>query len=411
MKRHVIIGGGIAALSAASAIREHSTDPLTIISAEKTAAYSPMLTPYYISGRIPYDALFLCDSSFYRQKKIQARLGSTAVKLDHSASKVYLSDGSTADYDSLLIATGSHSVGIPVAGCNLPGVHTLYTVSDARHIKESLQRANTVAILGAGLIAARLIDVLHLMRKMIIVVEMQERILPAVLDRDGSLILQERMKREGIKLYLERRVSRIEAADDDKRLYLDDGTVLEADAVIVATGVEPNVGVAAGSGIKLGQRIPVDESCRTNIPDVYAAGDVTETIDPITGNYQANPTWFNAVMQGRTAGSNMTGLNLQLPGLVRANIFSLFGLPVASIGLIPSENQRYQAVSRREQDEYRCIYTRGDQLVGAVLIGDVTEAGLIRQLIGKGTRWPRLWRQTGQTAFALQALLCSAQMA
>ncbi len=411
MKRQVIIGGGIAALSAASAIREHSTDPVTIISAEKTAAYSPMLTPYYISGKIPYDAIFLCDSSFYRQKKIQTRLGSAAVKLDPPVRKVYLSDGNTVDYDNLLIATGSHSVVIPVEGCNLPGVHTLYTVSDARHIKESLQRANTVAILGAGLIATHLMDVLHLMRKRVIVVEVRRRVLQAILDLDGSVILQECMKREGIELYLERRVTRIEAADGHKRLYLDDSTVLEADAVIVATGVEPNIGVAAGSGIKLGQRIPVDESCCTNIPDVYAAGDVAETIDPITGNYQANPTWFNAVMQGRTAGFNMAGLNMQLPRLVRANIFSLFGLPVASIGLISSENQRYEAVSKREQDEYRCIYTRGDQLVGAVLMGDVTEAGLIRQLIGKGTPWPRLWRETGQTAFALQALICSPQMA
>ena len=411
MKRHLIIGNGIAALSAALAIREHSTDPVTIISTGQAVAYAPMLTPYYISGKIPYDAMFLCDTSFYHQKNIKTKLGNAAVKLDPTARKVYLRNGSTVDYDNLLIATGSHPVIIPVEGCDLPGVHTLYTVHAARHIKESLPRANTVAILGAGLIATYLMDTLHLMRKRVIVIEARRRVLQVILDLDGSLILQERMKRKGIELYLERKVSRIEDADGHKRLYLDDSAILEVDAVIMAAGSEPNISMVRDSGIKLGQRIPVDESCRTNIPDVYAAGDVTETIDPITGNYQANPTWISAVMQGRTAGFNMAGLNMQLPRLVKTNIFSLFGLSVASIGLISSESQRYETILNREQSEYRCIYTRGDQLVGAVLMGDVTEVGLIRQLIEKGTSWPRLWRETGQTAFALQGLIRSPQMA
>lgn len=388
MKRHVIVGNGIAALSAALAIREHSTDPVLVISRESCPAYAPMLTPYYIRGRIPYRAMFIGSSALYERMRIEINLGKTVVRVDPPAKKVYLDNGDSVQYDNLLIATGAWPVAPHIGAFDAGHVYTLRTENDAKRIRKALRRAKTVAIIGAGLIGIHLIDALHGMQKRITVLETAEHVLPGVLDLEGAMMLQARMEQEGIELHLQSRVSDIDNSEGPKWLYLENGTVLQADMVIIAIGVKPHTDLTRNSGIKVDRGILVDEYCLTNVRGIYAAGDAAQVVDPISRKHRANPTWIDAVFQGRTAGLNMVGLNMRLPRRVRANILSILGLAVASIGLIASDGHGYTITRKRRQNEYKYLCVNANRLVGTILIGDVSEAGLMKSRVEQGTIHP-----------------------
>ncbi len=281
MKNHVIIGNGGAAINGIIAIREHGCDPILVISKENCLAYSPLLIPHYISGEIPYEAMFLCDYAFYKRNQVETRFGSAAVQLDTNTKSVYLEDGSRVFYDCLLIATGSRPMVPSIPGVGLPSVHTVWTEKDARQIKKDCNKAFLVTIVGGGAIGMYMMDVLCNMRKQVTIIEAEPKVMSAVLDSGASNLLEKRMKDHGIQLHLKTKLLNIEQTSRKKILTLDNGTMLEADMVIITTGVVPNATLARNS-VNVSRGIVVDEYCRTNVPDIYAAGDVTETMNPLT---------------------------------------------------------------------------------------------------------------------------------
>ena len=132
----------------------------------------------------------------------------------------------------------------------------------------------------------------------------------------------------------------------------------------------------------------VDEYCHTSVPDVYATGDVTETVNPLTGEHQLNPTWINAAFQGRAAGMNMAGIRVPISRRARLNVVNLLGLPIASIGLVP-ESERYLTTVSRDGSQYRCFYFDDERMVGALLVGDVNDAGIIGHMVERQVSYPK----------------------
>lgn len=392
MKKHLIVGNGGAAISAVTAIRSiNSDDEITIISKENCLAYSPALTTYYLSGNIGYADMFICDEMFYRQKRVNTLLARRVVKVDPKLRKVYTDGGELRKYDDLLIATGSSSIVPSIEGVNLPGVFTLYTADDAKRIISFFEGKETVAIIGAGLIGIQVLGALITRGKKVFLVEMMDQILPQILDPQGARILEERLRQKGVDIRLSEPVLGIYDNNGKKVIWLAPGAELTVDAVILAVGVYPNVDFLQDSGIEFSSGVIVDEHCRASTDGVYAAGDVAEAPDAVTGRHVVNATWPNAIEQGRVAGLNMAGKEVSILRNRRFNAFSLFGFPCVSLGLIRAEGMELDEIVSQDNVSYRKLFFKEGLLVGSVLLGETEDAGIIVSLIERRGLSPHLY--------------------
>lgn len=361
-----------------------------------------MLTTYYLAGSIPYRRLFLCQRDFYRRHGVRTILGDRAVAVEPQNQRVVLAGGEAVPYDELLIATGS-TVAVPP----IPGVQdclTLWTAAEARRLREQARRARTVAVVGAGLIGIQIADALWRRGKRIVVIEMQERVLPRVMDSGGAALLEERLRGAGVELRLGEQVREVVPRDGKKGLLLTSGHVVEAEVVVFATGVRPNTGLLEGSGVKLSPGVVVDEGGRTSMEHIFAAGDVAQGMDPVTGRLEVNATWTNAVEGGWVAGVNMAGGGASRWRNARVNVLSPLGLPIASLGMVEPEGKGDDEVVRRNGSCYQRLIFRRGRLVGAVLVGEVETAGILSNLMHREGPLPQVEARLRQrSAFHLVA--------
>lgn len=398
MKRHLIVGNGGAALSAVRAIRSlGNDDEITLVSQEACPAYSPVLTPYYISGRITHSALFLCRTSFYRKQKVNTLLGRRAVAMEPASQRLRLDGGQVLDYDELLIATGSTPALPSIPGAEL-GL-TLWTARDAQRLKAVVRRVHSVAVVGAGLIGIQIVDALLKLNKRVALIEMQARVLPRVLDEMASEMVSARLSEQGVALHLNEHVTEVRRMRGQKEMLLSSGARIEAGAVVFAIGVNPNVDFLKGSGIRIDKGVVVDEAGRTNVEGVFAAGDAAQPPEPDNGRPEVNATWTNAVEGGWVAGLNMAGKPALRQHLSRVNTLSPGGLPIVSLGQIEAQGGD-NVESRRDEQSYRKLVFRGGRLVGVLLVGDIDEAGILSHAMDCQGLPPRLKANiSGSSAF------------
>ncbi|PIW21582.1 MAG: NAD(P)/FAD-dependent oxidoreductase, partial [Candidatus Aquicultor secundus] len=238
-------------------------------------------------------------------------------------------------------------------------------------------------VIGAGLIGLKAAESLHHRGVKVTVVELANRVMAAVLDTDAGAIVQGALEKAGVNIITEDTVEEI--LGDNMGLVngvkLKSGEALDCDAVIVAIGVIPNAGFAKESGVEVNRGIIVDDHMRTNLPDIYAAGDVTEGPDYLNGGKRVMPIWPNAYIQGKIAGFNMAGVDREFKGGLAVNSIELFGVPVVTAGLSNTESDDLEVLSSVEGDTYRKIVLRGSMVVGAVMVGNIDRAGLITGLI------------------------------
>lgn len=397
----MIIGNGGAAISAVRAIRSiNFNDEITIVSKENCLSYSPSLTPYYLSGNISYKDMFICNKSFYLQNKVNTFLGRKVVKVDTSLKRVYLDRGKSLRYDDLLIASGSSPIIPSIEGMSPKDIFTFYTIEDVKKVINFLKEKKSVAIIGAGLIGIHILDALQTKKKKIFLVEMMDQILPQVIDIQGARILEERLRKKGVETYLNETVVGIIKRKDKKIISLSSRKELKVDAIILAVGVSPNTDFLEDSGIELIRGVRIDRHCRTNIEGIYAAGDVAEAQDPLTENYKINATWPNAIEQGKVAGLNMAGKVVSILRNLRFNAFSLFGFPCISLGLIRADGIKLEEIVSQDGAIYRKIFFKDGLLIGAVLLGETENAGIIASLIERRILFPKLYETLlGRKAF------------
>lgn len=378
MKRHLIIGNGGAAVSAVRAIRSVAAeDEITLVSQEDGPAYSPMLTPYYLAGRLPRRGLLICDQGFYRQHRVKALLGRRATGVDPRAGTVLLEDGSALPFDSLLIATGASAVRLTMSGMDLPGVFCLRTLADAQGILRASKRARKVLFIGGGLVSLEVAQALFREGLGMTFVVGSGHVLSQNVDAPCAAMVQARLEQHGVSFLLGDDLVSLEKEGRKLRAVTNQSKELEADMVVVGRGVRPNVDLVRGSGVKMNNGIVVDETLRASVEGIYAAGDVAEGMDIATGRPHVNATWPNAIGQGWTAGLNMAGKKTPYLRNVRVNICTLFGLSFASVGAVRGDGEGHQVLASRVGGSYRKLVFQGDILIGALLAGDVADAGIL----------------------------------
>ncbi|MCX5736307.1 MAG: FAD-dependent oxidoreductase [candidate division NC10 bacterium] len=382
-RRIVIVGNSAASLAALEAIRRlDGTSPVTLVSDEAIPAYSRVLLPYLVSGE--RRDLSLRPPDFSQRMGARMLLGRRAVQIDADA--LGLDDGTRLPFDRLLLATGSRAAIPDIEGIDTPGVFALKTMADALRIREQLPGARHAVILGGGLICLLVVHALLKVGLSVTIAVSSDRLLTRMLDEAAAALLQHRLEGAGVRILTRTDAARIVGHEGRIRSVVTAaGEALPADLVILAKGIRPDIDLARAGGVATGRGVLVDEYLRTSRPGVFAAGDCAEGPDMLVPGKKSIPgTWFEAVAQGECAGANMLDPSRPSPGAFKMNVMEILGIAVASMGLIQAPDAEGRVVVRARDGNYRKLVISRDRIVGAVLVGDVSEAGTIAMLIRRG---------------------------
>ena len=393
-KRNVIVGNSAACLAAVKAIRSRDkASGITILAAENCDAYSPVLTKYVVSGKIARMDVFLVDKKFYKDHDIEIIYGKKAVGLDPQKQRVILTDGTEISYDQCLIATGSSPRWIGKREETKTPIFGLKTIDDANDIVKASKKAKKVVAIGAGAINLPVIESLAKEGKDTTVVEQMDMILPENADKPCAAIVEEEMRRRGIRLLCNTRVKELVKSGREVGVVTDSGEEILGDMVLVGIGVVPNIDWLEGSGVKIDRGVVVDEYCRTNFENVFAAGDAAAGTDLVTGEKGIIATWYTAVAMGNIAGFNMAGGNEVYEGSVREFVSHIFDFTLVMAGKIKNGSGETDKVLFHDKSggHYRKILFREDQVIGMLLLSrqDVLartdEGGILVNLIRSRT--------------------------
>ena len=353
MGKKILVIGGVA-LGPKAASRARRLDPeaeITIIDRGDVFSYAGCGMPFYIEGMIDDIDELLCtnlgvprDEKYFMDVKNIKLLGHTeALKVNRSEKIVTVQNLQTnrvydIGYDKLVLGLGATPVVPPIEGMNLKGVYRLYGPNDAVAIRAEVDHGvKKVAVVGGGLIGMEVCGSFASRDCQVTVLEMMERLVPALLDPDMSMLLEKRLRQSGINLGLGQRVSRIIADDSGRAKAVEtaDGSVYDADLVIVAIGVRPNVKLARDAGLAIGVTgaISVNECLLTSDPDIYAGGDCVENTDILTGRRVYMPLGSTANKHGRVIGDNVVGGSTRFPGISGTAVFRVMGYNVGKTGL------------------------------------------------------------------------------
>lgn len=380
MPRHVIIGGGPAGAAAIEAIRAtDQSSPITLVSDEP--AYSRMVLPYYLAREIPETHVLIGDQEYFSRQKVEPLLGVRVQKVDTQARTLSLSDGKTLPFDTLLIATGSSAQRPAIPGADLDGVYTFWTLDDARKAMAKGQGKPEAVLVGAGFIGFIVLNAMAKLGWKLSVVEMADQVLPRMLDKQGASVVEGWLRARGVTLYTGAQLKEITRGANGKlTLSLGSGTLLSADIVILATGIQPNTAFLAGSGIAINGGIIVDDRLQTNIPGIYAAGDVAAGPDLLSGSSVIHAIQSTAVDHGRIAGANMAGKETHYPGSLLINVLDVINLHCASFGAWQENGRESTTISNPTRPLYRKYVWEGDRMVGALFVGPIEDVTLLNDV-------------------------------
>jgi 3-phenylpropionate/trans-cinnamate dioxygenase ferredoxin reductase component len=305
---YVIVGGGLTAAKAAEALRESGYDgQLVVYGEEQHLPYErPPLSKDHLLGNAELDAAVVHPSEWYDEHQVDLRLGTHVNAIDLGAHQV-TAGGQTQAYDKLLIATGSSVRHLPMADESGAPVCYLRTMEDSQRIKASFVAGDRIAIIGAGWIGLEVASAARNAGSEVTVLESLDLPLLRVLGPEVAEIFAGLHRDHGVDLRMNARVAGIEKSDDRALVHLGDGSIIDANLVLIGVGVTPNVELAEAAGLKTDNGIVVDEHLRTSDPDVFAAGDVASAQHPVLGRSIRVEHWDNAIEQGTLAGRNMAG--------------------------------------------------------------------------------------------------------
>ncbi|MFM8576209.1 MAG: NAD(P)/FAD-dependent oxidoreductase [Limnohabitans sp.] len=407
MHHHVILGAGPAGIIAAETLRKHRPqDRITVVGDEREAPYSRMAIPYLLIGNIEEKGTWLRKGASHyadlRIELVQAR----ASRVDAAGKQVVLDNGQSLGFDQLLIATGSHPVRPPIPGLDLPGVHTCWTLEDARAIAARAQPGAKVLQMGAGFIGCIIMEALKQRGVELSVVEMGDRMVPRMMGPMAGGMIRDWCETQGMKVYTSTKVEAIESADAPQglvgkiagalglgdssasgsgqglRVRLSGGRTVEADLVISATGVRPAIGFLKDSGITCLQGVLTDERMQSNVPGIYAAGDCAEAFDKVSGQTIVSAIQPNAAEQARVAALNMAGQATTLRGVTQINVLDTLGLISTSFGNWQGvEGGQHAELTDAAAGRHLSLQFQGDVMVGCNSVGWTDHVGVMRGLV------------------------------
>ncbi|HEY5500741.1 MAG TPA: FAD-dependent oxidoreductase [Candidatus Humimicrobiaceae bacterium] len=424
---YIIIGNSAAGLSAVSSIRSVDREgSIIILTNEPFKNYSKPLITYYLAGKVQLEDIYFKSDEFYCENNVLLKMEINIIKIDFELKQVISDKGLCFKYKKLLIANGGTPIipKIKVSDNNdeiktgnnikikptekkvypellesnnykdISGIFTFTNLQDAIQvqayiIKNSIKEA---IILGGGLIGLKSAEALLEIGIRVKIIELSDRILSATFDKQASLIIEKELESKGSKIYTGNTISKIIIKNGVlNETELKNGEKIASRLLIIAVGVIPDLSIVKNSRmekekISHNKGIFTDEHMETGIKDVFAAGDVVESFDFITGNKSNFAIWPLAVRQGEVAGLNMAGLNKTYGGSYFMNSIEILKIPSISMGITnPSEDMQgnIEIIKdfKPERKTYKKIVMLDGKIIGLILEGNIDRAGIYGGLI------------------------------
>jgi len=385
---YLIVGASHAALSALHAIRLHDAEQeVTLLTRDDSLPYSPTVLPYVVSGRSDPGRVFLRDEGYFAQHKVNYLRGAKVRKVNAGRNAVELADGSEISFDKLLLATGAAPMLPPIPGLADLKFHVLRTLADALALRDALARIKRALVLGGGLIGMHAAENLAKGGVEVSVVELQPHVLSSYFDAEASSMIEKVFTANGVRLLTGASVAAVAQQGEGCRATLADGSELDADLLLVATGVAPVTDFLAGSGVETERGVLVDEHMRTNAANIWAAGDVAQARGFFTHDRIINGILPDAVDQGRIAGMAMAedpGSKIYAGG-VPLNTYSFFGQHAVSVGVhegaLEQAGVEVQQQVDAEHKRYLKIVLKDGRLAGIFGVNAAFDPGIMWELI------------------------------
>jgi len=379
----VIVGNGVAGVTAARIIKEKNPETRVSIYTDESYHYYPRPRLYEVlSGEAKPREVYMFSEEWYEKKGINVHLNKKALSIDIDRKELLVEGGSRINYDKLLLANGGHSFVPPIKGVEKTGVFTLRTIKDALNIKEFTKKTKKVIIIGGGLLGLEFASSLKKLGQQVRVVELFPRLLPKQLDPDGATILKNRIASRGIDIVLGAKTVEILGKETVSGILLDRGETISGDLVLISAGMRSNTELALEAGIKVNRGIVVDRNLRTSADDVYAVGDAAEFEGRVYGIIPA------ALEQASIAAANMLGEEDNIyAGTVPSNTLKVVDVELTSMGLVNPEESRYEEIKKTDKKKgvYKKLVLDKGKIVGAILLGDKKGFTSIKKLIAQET--------------------------
>jgi len=414
MAKYVIVGASAAGIGAVEAI--HNVDPfgtITVISDEACPQYSRPMISDFVSGKADFHKMKCREDDFWTKHKVEALFGKKATALNLTEKNVTLESGEKIVYEKLLIATGGKPFVPKMEGQEKDGVFTFTTIKDAECLTAKIESINAKAavVIGAGLIGLSVTEALTKRGLKVTMVELQEKILSLLLDPKASELVERVVKAAGVNIVTGQSVQKIIGRESNEGdvggVILTKGETISCDLVIVAIGVIPRTELVAGKDVKINRGIVVDNTMQTNMPNVYASGDVAEAYDFIIGQNRLLPLWPLAIEEGRVAGYNMAGKKTRYNGGTNMSSLKYFSIPIVSIGLAnPKEDPALEVLIKidAESNVYKKFVLRNNVIVGMTLVNSIERAGVIFYLMKNAINVKKFKGQLLEDDFGLASL-------
>ncbi len=394
--RVVVIGSGAGGLTVASNIRKYSkTVELTVFTLENNVAYSQCAIPYVIGGDIDsFDEIVMHTPEYYGDKGINIVTESEVVEVvsEENLVRYRLKESDknqlkSVKYDYLVIATGGSPFIPPVEGADLKGVFKVRTIEDGAKIKEWTKHSKKAVIVGAGAIGLELGYGLKKIGMEVSVTEMLPQILPRSLDPDMAMKVQEYLEGLNVHIVLNNALTKIIGTEFAEEVVVGD-TSMDADLVILSTGVRPSIELAKQAGCEIGDMgVVVNERMQTSVSNIYSVGDCVEVHDGITGQKTLSPFGTTAVRQGKVAAKNLTGKDAVFRPVLNSVVSKIGELEVGAVGLteISARMNGIDVVIGKSQALTRARYYPGCKPIDTKIICGTDGTILGCQIIAKET--------------------------
>lgn len=372
----VVVGAGIAGLAAVEGIRAVSPDTaITLISKETSPPYYRLNLTRYLAGEIDKSELLIRPLNWFEENGVQLLSGTEVSRLNLDGKTVELRDSEDISFDKLILTVGAHPFMPPFEGAYRQGVTSIRSVNDADKILQSDLAGKNCVCVGGGLLGLETAGALARRGALVTLLEGYGWLLPRQLNQRAGNILARCVESGGIQLRTKVRVREILGDESVRGVLLDDGSLIDADLVVVATGIRSNSYLGRMAGLDVNDGIVVNNLLQTSHPDVFAAGDVAEHHGFVYG------TWGPSQYQGSIAGMNSVGANAEFGGIPRSNALKVLRVELFSIGQIEPVDGSYEIIEKEVESKFFEFVFRDSHLVGAILLGDAGLAAGVKKAV------------------------------
>ena len=378
-KRIVIVGNGIAGITAIKAIREIDLESeVYLIGDEEFYPYNRIRLSKGIFSQLEENSILLQKKEWYEQNKINILVNTKVVNVNTDSHEVLLHNGIKIKYDKLLLANGASNRIPPIKGIGKKGVYTLRNLNNALDIKNTLNESREIIVIGGGIQGLETAFILHQHGKKVIVVELLSRLMPYQLDDKASDMLKNIIQSYGIQILTNKAVKEILGDDKVEGVLIDEKVELKCDMVIYSTGIKANIDLIGDTNIKAARGILVNNKMESNIKNIYAAGDIAEFNNQVAG------LWNIAIAQGRVAGYNIIGRETVYEKITPVTTLNAFGISLFSMGCIDETKSTNILVEEDiNLNVYKKIFIKNNNIVGAIVIGDTKKSPILKSAIEK----------------------------